>query len=782
MSHFYQLLSVIVLMIITVTGNAQTHITVTGKIVNQEAEPVASVYIVATDENTSQFSTISLDDGSFSISLKMGDYTITGHYFGAVLFEQKISVRENMDMGTITVMPLVSLHEVVVSAKKPLLKQVEDKLIFDVQNVSGITRYKATDILQYVPRVTADPNGALSVAGQSATLFVDDRQLSPEEATLFIQSMDAKDIKQIEVQTMRNGEQSADILGGVIHIKTMSGRMGLSGSMSLYASSPKESYYHIFPGVNAFYGKKNWNIYGSYYYSNAYALHYGETMNNYLESGIYHTQTINYTSNLNQNSYKIGSVATLNKNHSIAIEFNGNTNNPKNSISNGNIRISENNNPVNTGVLSTIYDLNSNFNNLAALYTWEIDTLGSTLKLLGNYNHKKQRSDNRFILEYDLLPDNNFNEMNRNAVSANNLSAKGDIRKNWANKWSLRTGFYVLSSNRISEFDVEEYLSQKIPMSTRWDLTENISSGYLGFSKTFASNLFLYMSLRVENTAIKRITNSSDEDFRSNYTDFFPYIFLSRQTQGKFSWSLSYASSVYRPPFSLMNNYSNRISDVLYDIGNPFLKPHIFHVFELTAKYGMHSTKLSYRMIPDMIIEYFFVEDSITYHTNVNRGTAKTLSLDYSLSGKLTNWWMANLYAYIGYTEMPESYNRKVLIHGVSTMANSLSFSKVGEFQVLFNYQSNSIWGNSFNKGNFWVNLSYGRSFFNNALGLSLGINDIFNNYRIRSQTQVPGLNYTSYAKSMPRTLWFRISYNFSTKQKVSKSQLQNENQIIDRL
>lgn len=231
-----------------------------------------------------------------------------------------------------------------------------------------------------------------------------------------------------------------------------------------------------------------------------------------------------------------------------------------------------------------------------------------------------------------------------------------------------------------------------------------------------------------------------------------------------------------------MNNYSNRISDILYDIGNPSLRPQKTHVAEFTVKYGIHSTKLSYRLIPKMITEYFWVEDGITYHSNVNRGTAKTLSLDYSLNRNITKWWLANLYAYIGYTEIPESYNRKEIVHGISTLANRLSFNKIGDFQVMFNYRSNSIWGNSFNEGSFWINFSYGRSFINNALELSVGINDIFNNFRTRSQTQVPNLKYNFYANSLPRTIWFRLSYSFSTKQKVNKSQLQNDNQIINRL
>lgn len=524
--HSRCILLVIISIANVIAGHAQI---VTGKIFDQESKPVSSAYIVATDKNASQFTALCSDNGSFSINLKVGDYTVCGYYFGTVLFETEIEVEQDTDMGTITVEPSISIEEVIVRGNRPLLRQVEDRLVFDVQNLSGITRYKAEDVLKYVPRVIVGPNGALSVGGQSATIFVDDRQLSADEATLFIRSMDAKDIKQIEVQTMRSGDQAADITGGVIHIKTMSARMGLSGSVSIYASSPKKSYYHIFPGVNIFYGKERWNVYGSYSYSNARELQYSETINDYPDSGNRHTTTNNYISNQNQNSFKIGSMDTLSKNHSLGVEFSGNINNPRDDRSEGNVRLYQNNDLVDVGVSSSVYSTYSNFKNLAAIYTWEIDTLGSTLKLLGNYNYKKANSNNEFNTEYESL--NDINEINLNSVSANSLSAKGDLRKNWANNWSLRAGFHFLGSNRISDLEVETQYPQELS-STRWDLTENISSGYLGFSKMFPSNFFVYMNLRAENTDIRGIISDSDEDFRKNYLDFFPYIFFSRQVNG----------------------------------------------------------------------------------------------------------------------------------------------------------------------------------------------------------------------------------------------------------
>jgi hypothetical protein len=780
MVYLSRILFSIIFICNAIVGYSQISISITGKILDQESKPVSSVYIVAINKDSSKFTTLSLDDGNFLMSIKSGYYTISGHYLGTLLFEKEIAVEADKDLGIITVIPTISLSEVVVRANKPLLKQIDDKLVFNVQNLSNITRYKVTDVLQYVPRLIVNPNGVLSVGGQSATIFVDDRQLSPEEAALFIKSMDAKDIKQVEVQTMRSGDQAADIMGGVIHIKTMSARIGLSGSVNIYASSPKKSYYHIFPGVNLFYGKEKWNIYGSYYYSNAHALQYSETINDYLESSIYHVSNGNYISNQNQNSYKIGSIVNLDKKHSIGIEFNGNVDNPKNNTSERNIWLYENNHLMSTGFSSTIDDTYSNFKNIAASYLWKIDSLESTLKLLGNYNYKKLNSNNDLNAHYENLTNNDIHEINYSSASANNLSVKGDLRKNWANNWSLRAGFQVLNSNRISE--LETFASANIISSSDWDLSENILAGYLGFSKLFSSNIYLYMSLRAENTNIRGERSDLEEDVKKNYIDFFPYIFLSYQPKEKINWNLSYTRSIYRPAFSLMNNYSNRISDILYDVGNPLLRPHKPHLIELTARYKIHSAKLSYRFIPDMITEYYWEEDTITYHTNVNKGTAKTISLDYTLNGKVTNWWMANLYAYIGYTEMPESYNKKEIVHGISTLSNRLSFNKIGDFQLMFNYQSNNIWGNSYNKGGFWINLSYGTSFFNNTLGVDVGINDIFNNFRVRSQTKAPSLKYTFYANSFPRTIWFRISYNISTKQKVNKSQLQNDNQIINRL
>jgi hypothetical protein len=786
MTRFHRILSLIGLMLFAAVEShaqtdAQTDASVTGILLNRDAEPVPSVYIVVRNREKIVASAISSEEGAFSIDLKDGEYTITGYYFDSILFERSVSVGEPVDLGVITVSPALALDDVVVSGRKPLIRQTEDKLVFQVQNLPDLTRYSANDLLKYVPRVTAGIDGSLSVADRPATLFVNDRRLSAEEAALFIQSMNAKEIKQIEVQTTRSGEQAADISGGVIHIRTMPVRMGLSGNVRLYASSPKAHYYHLFPGVNLFYGKKTWNLYGSYHLSRARAFQYSETTNDYSTQDDRHVQTSRYVSHQNQNSYKIGGVIAFGKNHTAALEFNGNVDSPKDNAGNGNMWVYHQDHLVSTGVSSTTYGLRADFTNVAASYTWKMDSLGSTLKLLGNYNHKNTASSNGFLAKYDRLTGNDLNQTSRNDVAACNFSLKGDLRKNWSNKWSLRSGFHALESRRTSDLRVEDHIPETASTSTRWHLTETIWAGYLGVSKTFASKLFLYLNLMVENTAIAGESRDSDEKIRRRYVDFFPYFYLS-SSKRKFSWSLSYVRTIYRPPFYLMNNYSNRVSDVLYDIGNPLLRPHTPHLVELSAKYGSHSTKLSYRVIPNMISEYFYVEDGITYHTNANRGTAKTLGADYSFNRKVFGWWMTNVYAYIGHTEMPDSYNRKAITHGMVTLNNSLSFNKIGEIQLAVNYISNTIWGNSFNRGQTRVDLSYGRSFLKNALGLSVGVNDIFNRSRVSTQIRVPGLDYTFYARALPRSVWLRIGYNFSTKRQVGKNQLQNENKITDRL
>lgn len=111
-----------------------------------------------------------------------------------------------------------------------------------------------------------------------------------------------------------------------------------------------------------------------------------------------------------------------------------------------------------------------------------------------------------------------------------------------------------------------------------------------------------------------------------------------------------------------------------------------------------------------------------------------------------------------------------------------MSWEKVGIFSMGFYLTSPTIIGNSYQKGYATLDLSVERSFLKNKLTLQVGVDDLFNGSKVRVNNRVPTLDYNIYLKNQTRQVWLRLTYNFSTRTKVSNNSIQNDNVIKNRL
>ncbi|WP_042368478.1 outer membrane beta-barrel family protein [Bacteroides neonati] len=617
------------------------------------------------------------------------------------------------------------------------------------------------------------------MGSKQATVYLNNRRLSSDEIAIALNNLHAKDISEIEVQSTHGGEYGVDIQGGVIHIKTVKNRTGFNAATQFYAAYPKSDYYTLSPNLNLFFGKEKWNIYSSYSFNHGKGGSYSETTNHYNQNNITHEASGEFKNKPNSHTYKIGSLWDINKDHTISFEFNGISNNPGRSSSFSDINLLEEQVLIDRAKSEKIYSSNSDFYNVALYHEWKIDTLKSNLKTLLNYNNKQSYSDNIINSRYELLHDKNIFEQNSSTADANNYSLKSDLRKNWASSLSLRAGIQYSYSKRKSDLKINNPDSGESAYE-QWTYNEGIAGAYIGLSRNIG-NVYLYGNIRVEHTYIEGKSRES-KTLDKNYTEIYPYITLNHTLKPKLSYGILYTKYIYRPPFNLMNNYSNRVSDVLYDVGNPDLKPQNTHTGQISLNYGSHSTSFEINYTPDAITEFFEERNEITYHTNLNFGSVTRLGINHNFNSNIFKWWYTNLYIYVGYEHIPKSYNKKELFRGFINSNNRFSIPAVGDIQFSFNYNSGNINGNAHNKRNYGMDISYGRSFSNNSANIQLGVSDIFNTRYYRSRNYVPTLEYLFYSKPLSRNFWIRLTYNFNTKEKVNKQRLNNQNSIINRL
>ena len=132
--------------------------------------------------------------------------------------------------------PPAPMEAVVVTARKLEVETLIDRKVYTVTSDVQSTFGTLSDILSVIPSIDVDPDGVVSLRGDTNVLILIDgkpsTQFSGSAAGDNLQSIPAKDIERIEVLTTPPAQFKADGAAGVINIITRKNRPeGESGSM-----------------------------------------------------------------------------------------------------------------------------------------------------------------------------------------------------------------------------------------------------------------------------------------------------------------------------------------------------------------------------------------------------------------------------------------------------------------------------------------------------------------------------------------------------------------------
>jgi outer membrane receptor protein involved in Fe transport len=127
------------------------------------------------------------------------------------------------------------VESVVVTARKLAVETLIDRKVYSVTDDVQATFGTVSDVLSAIPSVDVDPDGNVSLRGDSNVLILIDgkpsTQFSGSAAGDNLQSIPARDIERIEVMTTAPAQFKADGAAGVINIITRKTRPdGLAGS------------------------------------------------------------------------------------------------------------------------------------------------------------------------------------------------------------------------------------------------------------------------------------------------------------------------------------------------------------------------------------------------------------------------------------------------------------------------------------------------------------------------------------------------------------------------
>ncbi|PTX61378.1 outer membrane receptor protein involved in Fe transport [Kordia periserrulae] len=771
------ILCLFTLLIISSTALAQVEIK--GKVTSQK-EIIAFANVVVKDEaNKIVSGAITEDDGSFTVSVEKGKYTITISYLGYQEWRKEIDLTEELatvfDVGTIVLEEAATeLKSVTVVAEKPIFQRKTDRLVFNVEQSVAAQGGDALDALSVAPGVTVQ-DGVISMLGKSGMrVMIDGRisNLAGDELLNFLNSIQASDIKSVEIITNPPAKYEAQGNGGLINIILKRAREN-SWNNSISTSYRQMILPMFTVGNNFKYRKNRVNILAT---ANA---RLGDQR--YIqEAEIFYDQSTweTYTSqdrDIEDFSGRLIFDYEINDKSKIGFQVSASTSNPfwKDF--------------ANTDILNPSRQLDSiiksngtrdaGTNNLSlnAHYSAQLDTLGRNISVDLDY-FKFSATDERDIVANIFDSNNqfqnpNFLGFNGTDRDVSNYSARIDIEhpfKAFDFSYGAKIS-YIDSDYEVTNIDEIFNINQQ----DKFNYIERIQAVYVNMFKKFNDKWSMQLGLRLENTDTQGTSGSLNITTDIDYTKLFPTVYLAYAPNENNSYSFNYGRRINRPYFAQLNPAEFFINRFASSTGNPFLQPSFNDNFELSHLYkGKLSTTIFFERETDGI-GTIAVADNTTFNELISPFNYYTLyryGLSESYSFKPVSWWSSqNLLFLVNYDSritnaalnIPE---RRDFSYYLSTdNIINLSEDRSKSLQINYWYSAPFTRNQTENESNQALNIGYRMSMFSKKVQFGINFLDIFDTSPRKSINTVNGIRSTHLGFGVFRGRGFRfsLSYNF---------------------
>ncbi|HEY1020654.1 MAG TPA: TonB-dependent receptor plug domain-containing protein, partial [Flavisolibacter sp.] len=182
---------------------AQT-VAVSLKIVNQKGEPVpsATVVIWPVADSTASQSKISDSAGQAVLQLGQNLYAVRITSVEYAPLEKTISVRPDATTFRMVMQPqATSLSSVVVTARRPLMRQEDDKTIVDPEPLANAST-NAYEIMEKIPGLFVDQDGNIYLSSTTpARVYINGREqrMSAADIATILKNLPPNAIASIEI-------------------------------------------------------------------------------------------------------------------------------------------------------------------------------------------------------------------------------------------------------------------------------------------------------------------------------------------------------------------------------------------------------------------------------------------------------------------------------------------------------------------------------------------------------------------------------------------------------
>ncbi len=520
--------------------------------------------------------TLSEDDGSFSFTdVNPGAYDLEISFIGYSLkvVDSIVTTKKSPDnnIGSVYLVPTdYLLDEVQVTAKRALIENKIDKIVFNAEDDSSVAGGDATDVLRKVPLLSVDLDGNVSLRGsQNVRILINGKPSGMFSSNVAdaLKMFPADQIKKVEVISSPGAKYDGEGSAGIINIITKKENVeGIAGTINASAGN-RQSNANVTLNIGK--GRFGFTTNASVFYSLPV-----DANNSFLR-----------TSDSGDVLYKLDGITNTSR-----LGFNGSASafydfNAYNSINTAlTLRgFGFDRNGTSEGSLGAFaFDRESIGDNLFSGYDWNLDYTkkfesNETRELVfaAQVSGNIQNQDNTVM---DILPDMTVfrNDIINNEGDNVEITAQIDYVEPISKGTKLETGIKTV----IRNIDSDSKFTPNNGRSNIFLYDQDVYAGYA--SLTFVvGKLNFITGLRYERTDINGDGDEINQQFKNGYNNFLPNFAVSKSFKNFKTLKLGYSQRIERPSLFFINPFRNVTDFGNVSQGNPSLDPELVHQIEV---------------------------------------------------------------------------------------------------------------------------------------------------------------------------------------------------------
>jgi hypothetical protein len=556
---------------------------VTGSVIDENSQPIVLVNVILlSEEGEFLKGTVSNDKGFYEfIHVKSANYRIVASYIANTVESQVLSVKNDMVVAPLILPSSQELDEVVVTQKKPMLEQLADRHIYNIEN-TALSEGDIWDVLKRTPGVMVMNNRLFINGSPNVNIMINGKRVNlPEEDIInLLTGSSAGNVEAIEVITSPPAKYSAE--GGLlIDIKMKKNLVaGYNGAVfNRYSQGvlPKHTLGmdHFFKGKMldfstnySFSHNRYWDRYTdiTYFFENGQESERWSAEQKSISKGKSHNLNLFLDIQLDEkNTISLSSTSSISPNASRFVSSGTDI---------------ENNNGELTARLAGLNILDTDIFNTAYYLDWvhKLNEKGAEISANAHftyYDYKRgQELNNDIVAGFTEFTSENTLNIRTNQM-INLYSAQTDLTLPINEHSIIETGVRLATINSeasIMQSGFDQSLEGVDPTeSGLFNYDEQIYAGYASLNNHW-DDWKLNLGLRAEHTETKGELNTMAEANTSSYFKFFPNMSLS-YTIDKNAFYFKTYRRITRPRYSNINPFQFYLSANSILEGNPNLKP-----------------------------------------------------------------------------------------------------------------------------------------------------------------------------------------------------------------